>query len=173
MRKLIILILLVLIPHTAMAGPDVIEAGDKEIGAFLTYFTTVGGDSDFSSGYINVRFGYYVQANWLVGIAPGVTITTVDGDEETDFSTELFTKYNFSVQKQAIPYVKASVYQQKFDADDGADFQDYTYIQVGAGLNVFFTEHLSLDSSINYGRNVFADDSDGMVMIFSGISYVF
>ncbi len=173
MRKLLIILLLIAFPHTVMAGNDVIEAGDKEVAAFATYFSTVNSDSDFSSGNINLRFGYYASANWLVGLAPGITITTVDGDEETDFSTELFTKFNFSVKKQTIPYLKASIYQQKFDTEDNEDLQDYTYIQVGFGVNIFFTENLSLDTSINYGQNFFADDDNGMMMVVSGISYVF
>ena len=171
MKKIIILVFLVLFTGTAFAQEGV-EAGDKEL-SFMGMYLTSTGDVDYSFGNISMRFGYYFTDKLLLGISPGVNISTYNNEVTTDFSAEVFFAYNFIANARTIPYAKASLYQSKFDLEENEEFRDYSYAQVGLGLKNFFNEFMALDTSVSYGFSLAEDSDDGIIMVISGLTFIF
>ena len=171
MKNLIVVAFLVLFTGTASAQEGV-EAGDKEV-SFMGMYLTSTGDTDYSFGNITLRFGYYFTDKLLVGISPGINISTFNNETDTDFSGELFFAFNFISNAKTIPYVKASFYQSTFDIPEGMEFRDYSYVQVGLGFKVFFNEYMALDTSGSYGFSLAEDSGDGILMFLSGITFIF
>ncbi len=178
MKKIIVLFLTVIITANAYSQEDEgISKGDNEITFNGFIYSSVGTDSKHTFGNLFLSYGKYYTDKLLIGIAPGVSIstaTTIDGTEvNTDWSGQVFANYNFSVVKKAFPYAKGSYYQQTFDIPDGASFKDYGSIQIGLGYKSFFNEFASLDMSLNYGKSLAKGAEGGSLMFMIGLSFIF
>ena len=178
MKKIIVLLLCVFVFSNLYAQEDEgITKGDNEITFNGFIYSSVGTDSKNAFGNLFLSYGKYYTDKLLIGIAPGISIstaTTMDGTEvNTDWSGQVFANYNFSVVKKAFPYVKGSYYQQTFDIPDGASFKDYGSIQIGLGYKSFFNEFASLDMSLNYGKSLAEGAEGGSLMFMIGLSFIF
>ena len=178
MKKIIILLLTVIITANVYAQEDEgISKGDNEITFNGFVFASVGTESKHSFGNLFLSYGKYYTDKLLIGIAPGVSIstaTTMDGTEvNTDWSGQLFANYNFSVVKKGFPYVKGSYYQQTFDIPEGDSFKDYGSLQIGLGYKSFFNEFASIDTSLNYGKSLREGAEGGSIMLMTGLSFIF
>ncbi len=177
MKRLFFCFLLLLVVAGSAFAQEGIESGDTEISFAGTYFTLVGTDIEISVGNFMLSYGKYLTAKLLLGIAPGLTISTTEGESgaetETDMSLSGFFSYNFVTNSKTIPYVKGAFYQQSFDIPDNQEFSDYSYIQGGLGLKNFFNEFAFLDTSISYGYSLAENAEGGMVMVMTAISVIF
>lgn len=178
MKKIFILFLTVIITANAYSQEDeAISKGDNEVTFNAKVYTKVGTDSKFANGNLFLSYGKYYTDKLLVGIAPGIsisTINTMDGTEvNTDWSGHLFANYNFSVVKKAFPYIRVSYYQLTFDIPDEAKFTDYGSLQIGLGYKSFFNEYASIDTSLNYGKSLAEGAEGGSLMLMTGISFIF
>ena len=178
MKKIIILLLTVIITANVNAQEDEgISKGDNEITFNGFIFATVGTDSKNSFGNLFLSYGKYYTDKLLIGLAPGISISTIqtaEGTEvNTDLSGQLFANYNFSVVKKGFPYVKGSYYQTTFDIPDEASFKDYGVIQIGLGYKSFFNEFASVDTSLNYGKSLAEGAEGGSIMLMTGLSFIF
>lgn len=178
MKKIIILLLIVIITANVYAQEDEgISRGDNEITFNGFVFTSVGTDSKNSFGNLFLSYGKYYTDKLLIGLAPGISISTThtaEGTEvKTDLSGQLFANYNFSVVKKGFPYVKGSYYQSTFDIPDGASFTDYGVMQIGLGYKLFFNEFASIDTSLNYGKSLAEGAEGGSLMLMTGLSFIF
>ena len=150
-----------------------ISAGDIELSFNGMVFTTVGTDNSTTYGNIFVSFGTYITRRLLIGIAPGLSLSTYEGETDVDFSFQGFSNFNFVVNKKAIPYIRASFYQYSFDFSEDSKFIDYSIIQGGIGIKVFFSALAAWDTSLNAGYGL-AESSEGVtLMLLTGITFKF
>jgi len=151
-----------------------ISTGDMELSFNGMVFTTVGTDYSTTYGNVFVSFGRYFTKRLLVGIAPGLIISTYEGDINIDASLQVFSGFNFVVNKKTIPYARLSFYQSSIDfITEGSDFLDASIIQGGLGLKMYFSDYAAWDTSINAGYSL-ADSSEGItLMLLTGITFKF
>ncbi len=150
-----------------------ISAGDIELSFNGMVFTTVGTSSSTTYGNIFVSFGSYLSRRFLIGIAPGLNLSTSEGETNVDFSFQGFSNFNFVVNKKAIPYIRASFYQYSIDIPEDSKFTDYSVIQGGLGIKVFFSALAAWDTSLNAGYSL-AENAEGItLMLLTGITFKF
>ncbi|MBA4369200.1 MAG: hypothetical protein C0403_16360 [Desulfobacterium sp.] len=173
MKKTAMLFLILFVMAGSAFAAEGVEKGDREL-AFAGMYYTLTGDMDYSFGNVQVRMGKYFTDKLLLGLAPGLNISDSGNDTTTDFTLELFGAYNFVTNSRTIPYAKASLYQNKTnDIPDDQEFTDYTFLQAGFGVKNFFNEYAALDTSISYGLSVGQGTDSGIIMVLSGISFIF
>lgn len=170
-KILCILLASLLFVSTAFAEEGV-EKGDTEIQFLGLYFTGTG-DAEFDYGNIQFSYGKYLTDKLLLGIGPGLSITSSGGDTTTTFSTSFFATYNFVTNKRTIPYAKAAWYQGDWETEGDQDLMDKASVQVGGGLKHFINEYAAIDGSIVYGFSMADENDDGTVMLMVGISFIF
>jgi hypothetical protein len=150
------------------------ESGDIELQIAGTYFTTVGTDFKFSSGFIQAKFGKYLTDNLELGVSPNISITTIDtgfGDSDTDVTAGLgaFFVYSFLFSDaKTVPYVGGQYF--KSDLSDG---DDNGSAGVTGGLKFFVTEKAALDFSGNYLFDLNSNTEGGLLLFAAGISFFF
>ena len=151
-----------------------ISTGDMELSFNGMVFTTVGTDYSTTYGNIFVSFGRYFTKRLLVGVAPGLTLSTQEGDINVDASLQIFSGFNFVVNKKTIPYARVSFYQSSIDfITEGSEFLDASIIQGGLGLKMYFSDYAAWDTSLNAGYSL-ADSSEGVTLMFlTGITFKF
>ena len=171
MKKfLIIPIVLLLFARTANAQ---VEKGDSEI-RFVFFYSYVNGD-EFSTGgrgSLQVSYGYFVTPNLQIGVGPQLTLTRGFDKTEVMFGSSAYFNYNFTTTSKTVPYLYGEFYQSDFSPEWG-EFTDYSYINLGAGVRNFFTEYMALNSSITYGFSLGSMIGGGLIMIMTGLSFVF
>lgn len=153
-------------------GQETINAGDTEI-SFAGMFYRTSGDIEYTTTNVQLRLGKYLTDKLLLGIGPGMTIATIEGEKETTLSAEAYCIYNFSINKGIVPYAKSSYYQRTFDIEGNRKFTDYGYALVGLGARFFFNDLVAFDTSLSYGFTLLKESHDTMVMIASGLSFIF
>jgi len=175
MKKTIVILFFALICFSSFAQEqeEGISRGDMELSFNGLVFTTVGTDYNITMGNIFVSYGRYFTKGLLVGLAPGVTITSADGETSADFSFQVFSTYNFMVDKKLVPYTRLSFYQQSVDIQDGAPFTDYSFIQGGGGFKMFFTPQVAWDTSLNVGVSLSEHAEGAVMMLLTGIAFKF
>lgn len=155
-----------------------IESGDKEI-SFMGYFSTRTGEDVDPNGYgsLQLSYGRYYGRNLEIGIAPILSFSTVkeNGEQkiETQWSGSVFFNLNLASASKIIPYLTGRYYQYTFDIPDNADFSDYSYVTVGGGIKSFFNEYAALNTLVTYGFSPNTDNEGGVVMIMTGLSFIF
>ena len=151
-----------------------ISTGDMELSFNGMVFTTVGTDYSMTYGNVFVSFGRYFTKRLLVGIAPGLTLSTMEGDISADVSLQVFSGFNFVVNKKTIPYARVSFYQSSIDfITEGSEFLDASIVQGGLGLKMYFSDYAAWDTSINGGYSL-AYNSEGVtLMLLTGITFKF
>jgi len=150
------------------------ESGDIELQIAGTYFTSVGTDFKFSSGFIQAKFGKYITDNLELGVSPNISITTTDtgfGDSNTDATVGLgaFFIYSFLLSDaKTVPYIGGQYF--KSDLSEG---DDNGSAGVTGGLKFFVTEKAALDFSGNYLFDLNKDTEGGLLLFAAGISFLF
>jgi len=175
MKKAIFILIFALVCSFSFAQEqeEGITKGDMELSFNGFVFTTVGTDYDIAVGNIFVSGGLYLTKALLVGVAPGISITSVMGETSADFSFQIFSTYNFMVDKKLVPYTRASFYQQSVDIADEASFTDYSFIQAGGGFKMFFTPQIAWDTSLNIGFGLSSASEGATIMLLTGIAFKF
>ncbi len=175
MKKGIIVLIFALVTSFAFGQEqeEGITKGDMELSLSGMVFTTVGTDYNIAMGNIFVSYGRYFTKNLLVGVAPGLTITSAMGETSTDFSFQIFSAFNFMVDKKLVPYTRASFYQFSVDIPEGAKFNDYSYLQVGGGFKMFFTPQIAWDTSLNIGFGLSKASEGATMMLLTGLAFKF
>lgn len=172
MKKIGMLFLILFVMAGTAFAEEGVEKGDREF-AFAGMYYTLTGDGDYSFGNVQFRMGQYFTDKLLLGLAPGLNISDTGEDTSTDLTLELFGAYNFVTNSRTIPYVKTSLYQSRTDIPDDQEFTDYTFLQAGFGVKNFFNEYAALDSSISYGLSIGQGADSGILMLLTGISFIF
>lgn len=175
MKKGIIILIFALVSSFAFGQEqeEGITKGDMEVSFNGLVFTSVGADYSFAMGNIFVSYGRYFTKNLLAGIAPGLTIASLEGTTSADFSFQVFSTYNFLVDQKLVPYARGSFYQASVDIPDGASFNDFSYLQVGGGFKMFFTPQLAWDTSLNIGFGLSSATQGATIMLLTGITFKF
>ncbi|GEM_PF-3503227 len=175
MKKIFYVLIFVLISSFTFAQEqeEGITKGDMELSFYGLVFTTVGTDYNIAMGTIFASYGHYFTKNLLVGVAPGITITSAMGETSTDFSFQVFSAFNFMVDKKLVPYARASFYQYSVDIPEGAKFNDYSYLQVGGGFKMFFTPQIAWDTSLNFGFGLSKASEGATMMLLTGLAFKF
>lgn len=151
-----------------------VEKGDSEV-RFIFFYSKVAGDEFASgaSGSLQLSYGRFFTPNLQVGVGPRINISDTDGETEMDFSGSVYATYNFSTASRTVPYLSAEWYQSDFSPDEGRELTDYAYITVGFGVRNFFTEYAALNSAISYGFSLASEAQGGLLMIMTGLSFIF
>lgn len=173
MRRIISFILFAFLMTSLYAQEfEGIEGGDTEISFNGFVFTTVGTEYRTTTGNLFLAFGKYFTDKLLMGVAPGLTISSVAGQDEitTDFSGQIYLNYNFSSTRPAFPYIRLSYYQYSFDFEY-QDFIDLAYVQGGLGYKAFLNANIAWDTTITYGLNLGTPEY-GNLMLMTGISVI-
>lgn len=171
MKKICFIVCLSLTVLTIRAQEfEGIESGDKELSFNGFLFTNVGSEYGMTSGNIFVSYGSYITDKLLVGIAPGVSLSSYMGEITADFSGQLYGNFNFTSKHRTIPYVRGSYYQQSFDTEYATLFE-LAYIQGGIGFKYFFNERLAWDTTVTYGLSL-GNVEIGNLMLLTGLSIV-
>ncbi len=132
-----------------------IEKGDKELSFYANLSTVVGYENyNYVSGNVNVSFGAYLAKIFNIGIAPGLSVSTSNGEVNADLSGSVFMNLNFSSTKRTFGFFRASYYQSTFDVDDTEGLLTYAYAQGGLGFKSFFNENLAWETVLNYGLSL-------------------
>ncbi len=157
------------------SGPgDVgIEKGDTEI-QFAGFYMKILSDY-FKMGTAFIQFSYakFITSRLQIGVAPQLTIAEGSGmGTQTYFSASAFCNYNLSTASKVIPYISGQWYQGDF-APEYDDFLDWSYLNVGAGVRNFFNQYAALNTSISYGFPLGSNSEGGMLVIMSGLSFIF
>jgi len=173
MKKLLFLVFIATLFINARAQEfEGIESGDKELSFNGFIFTTVGTDYSFASGNIFVSYGSYVTDKLVVGVAPGVSISSSQGEIGFDLSGQLYLNFNFSSTKRSFPFIRLSYYQYSFDVDDIEDLLLYAFAQFGLGFKSFINENLAWETTATYGISL--DNPEvGNLMLMTGITVKF
>jgi hypothetical protein len=171
-KGLLFVVVLVLLASAAQAQ---IEKGDTEVSFMGYYLTYVGGEDigGFGSGNFQLSFGKYLTDRIVIGVAPSLSLTKMDDEWETNWSGSAYMNINLSSTAKMIPYITGQYYQRTFDIPDGADFTDFSYVTVGLGFKSFFNEYASLNTVCTYGFSLAENAEGGMLMIMTGLSFVF
>lgn len=149
-----------------------IERGDKELSFNGFVFTTVGTDYSYASGNIFVSYGAYVTDKLVLGLAPGVSISSSEGEISFDASAQAYLNFNFSSTKRSFPFFRLSYYQNSFDVEDLEDLLLYAFAQGGLGFKSFLNENLSWETTVTYGVSL-DDPTTGNLMLMTGITFKF
>ena len=150
-----------------------IEQGDSEV-RFLFFYSKVGGDDSDVSGSLQLSYGKFFTPNLQVGVGPRINISSwAGGETKTKFSGSVYATYNFSTASRTVPYLSAEWYQMDFSPEEGREFTDYAYITIGFGVRNFFTEYAALNSAISYGFSLASEAEGGLLMIMTGLSFIF
>jgi hypothetical protein len=159
---------------TAVASHGQVESGDSEI-SFLGFYSTVVGVEGSSGGFgsVQLSYGYFLTPNLQIGLGPNVTFSGGTDGTEVSFSGSAFFTFNFSTSGRSIPYISAQYYQFDFDIPEGQSFTDLAYINVGLGMRSFFSEFAALNTSVNYGFSLAENAEGGLLLIQSGLSFIF
>ena len=175
MKKLSVLFLVALISLASFGQEqeEGISKGDLELSFSGMIFSTVGTDYNIAMGNVFVSGGMYVTKGLLVGFAPGLTITSAAGETSADFNFQVFSTYNFMVDKKLVPYTRASFYQFTVDIPEGAKFNDFSYLQVGGGFKMFFTPQIAWDTSLNIGFGLSKNTEGATMMLLTGLAFKF
>lgn len=147
-----------------------IERGDKELSFNGFLFTTIGTEYSSASGNFFVSYGSYITDKLVIGIAPGVSVSSSDGEITADLSGQVFLNFNFSSTKRSFPFIRLSYYQYSFDFETYEPL-DLAYAQGGLGFKSFLTESLSWETTITYGLNLSTPEY-GNLMLMTGITFV-
>ncbi|MFQ5825536.1 MAG: hypothetical protein ACE5JB_15970 [bacterium] len=173
MKKIILFVILTIILSSTAAFAQQ-EKGDTEIQIAGTYFTTVGSEFTFSSGFIQAKLGKYITDNLELGIAPNISITTVDlgfGESDTNvtFGGGAFFVYSFLAgDAKTVPYFGGQYYKSDFSNED-----DNGSVGVTGGAKFFVTEKAAFDFSGNYLFDLNEDTEGGLLLFAAGISFLF
>jgi len=177
MKKIAILFCLILLLTNSSFAQ--IEPGDKEV-SFLGFFSTFVGEDVEANGFgsLQISYGKYYTKYFQLGIAPILSFSTSkdeDGDPKIDvqFSGSVFFNLNLVIASKTIPYVTGRYYQYTFDIPEDRDFSDYSYITFGAGVKSFFNEYAAFNTLVTYGFSPAKDANGGIVMIMTGLSFIF
>ena len=158
------------------SGPsDVgIDKGDSEIRFLGFYAKIVGSDNvSLEMGAIQLSYGYFVTSHLQIGFAPQLMIYQgYGGGTYTIFSAAAFFNYNLTTSSKIIPYLSGQWYQDEFDPEDD-DFLEHSYLTVGIGVRNFVTEFAALNTSVTYGFSLAEEAEGGLLMIMSGLSFIF
>ena len=146
-----------------------VEKGDSEIG-FLGFYSKM---ADYGGmGSVQLSYGYYVSPRFQIGLGPQLTIQEGSDGTEAKFSASAFFTFNLTVNSTTIPYLSGQWYQIDFSPDYG-DFTDYSYINIGLGVRNFFTDYAALNTSLSLGSSLSSNVEGGILMIMSGLSFIF
>jgi len=173
MKKTTFILILVIISGYVTAQEEGIEAGDREVTVSGFFVTQVGVEYDYASGNVFLSYGKYTTQKLLIGFAPGLSITTIEGEVKVDLSAQFFINYNFVVNKKNIPYMRLSWYQATFDIPEEDVLTDYSWVQGGLGLKAFLSENIAWDTSLNIGKSLAEDMEGAQVMLMTGITFIF
>lgn len=174
MKKILLLITgLSLFLYVQAQEFEGIAKGDKELSFYANLSTTVGiEDYSYASGNVNVSYGVYLAKIFNIGIAPGLSVSTSNGEVNVNLSGSVFMNLNFSSTKRTFGFFRASYYQTSFDVDENQDFLAYAYAQAGLGFKSFFNENLAWETILNYGLNL-DDPTVGNINLTTGITIRF
>jgi len=155
---------LLLTPGSAAAQQ---QAGDIELQFTGTYFTTVGTDASFTSGFIQGKGSAFFTDRVELGAFPSLGITSF-GSGVTDYSLGLgvFGSYSFLMEDATtVPYLGFQWWKQDLD-------EDVSWLGVNAGLKFFLSPQVALDLGANYLTDT-SDTSRGLVLVQTGLSFLF
>jgi hypothetical protein len=152
-----------------------VEASDNEIGFMASYFSYIGGEGGGGGGFgsVQLSYGKFISSKLVVGVAPMIYIFSGGGDTETQVTVSAFFKLNFSTSSRTIPYISGQWYQTDFSPEDGRDFLDASYLNVGAGIRNFFNSVTALNTSVTYGFALSEMSSGGVLQVLCGLSFIF
>lgn len=160
---------------SAMGTTDIgIEKGDSEIqfAGFYMKMMSEGNDTG-GTGFIQFSYAKFITSRFQIGVAPQLRIFESSGGKtETRLSASVFFNYNLVVASKTIPYLSGQWYQHVF-SPDGGDFIDYSYINLGVGIRNFFNRYAALNTSISYGFALSSANGGGLLIIMSGLSFIF
>ena len=144
-----------------------VQQGDKEI-QFLGSITAFE-----SNALINLQltYGRFFTPNLELGVGPQLSYFKFAGGHYTQFGSLFFGRYNFSVQTKVVPYVAGQWYQYDFAPDEPSDFFDASFLQAGAGVKIFASEHVAYDFSGNLGFSL--GEFDPVITLLGGLSVLF
>ncbi len=152
-----------------------VEKGDKEVGLMGYYSTMVGTEySSGGTGAIQCSYGYFITPKLQLGIGPQITFSPgYDGsDGEVNISASAFFNYNLKTNSKTIPYIFGQWYQYDFSPENGT-FTDASFLTAGVGIRNFFTEYAAINSAVSYGFSLASDADMGLLLIMSGLSFIF
>ncbi len=156
-----------------------IERGDSEI-SFLGYYSTMVG-TDYRSGgtgIIQFSYGYFVSSYLQLGIGPQVTFTPgyssayYHSSGEVKLSASAFFNLNLNTDSKTIRYIFSQWYQSDFSPPSG-NLTDAAFLTFGVGIRNFFTEYAAINTAASYGISMAKNSKLGMLMIISGLSFIF
>ncbi len=156
-----------------------IESGDSEI-SFLGYYSAMVGTNYTTggTGIIQCSYGYFFTPWLQLGIGPQVTFTPgyksayFSTSAEVKFSASAFVNINLNSNSKTIRYIFSQYYQSDFSASSG-NLTDQAFWTVGVGVRNFFTEYAALNTAVSYGMSLAKNSKMGMLMIISGLSFIF
>jgi hypothetical protein len=172
MKRWIPLVLLTCLFHAPGAEAQ-IEQGDSEIRFLFFYSQTKSDSYSDKSGSLQLSYGHFFTPRLQLGVGPRITISEFLGDTQTDLSGSVFVNYTLTTASKTVPYLSGEWYQQDFSPEEGMELTDYTYITIGFGVRNFFTEYAALNTAISYGFSLASEAEGGLLMIMSGLSYIF
>ena len=147
-----------------------IERGDKELSFNGFLFTTLGTEYNSFSGNFFVSYGSYITDKLVIGLAPGLSVSSIEGDIQLNFSGQAYLNFNFSSTRRSFPFIRLSYYQYSFDFET-YEVLDVAYGQGGLGFKSFLTQNLSWETIITYGVNLSTPEI-GNLMLMTGITVV-
>jgi len=149
-----------------------IEKGDSEIQFAGFYMKMMNKYFSMGTAFIQLSYARFLTSRLQIGVAPQITISSISDESQTKFSASAFFNYNLATASRMIPYVSGQWYQGDFSPEYG-EFIDYSYINVGAGLRNFFNQYAALNTSISYGFSLSSNVDGGILVIMSGLSFIF
>ncbi|MDZ7333045.1 MAG: hypothetical protein ONB31_13810 [candidate division KSB1 bacterium] len=177
MRKILLISLVTLLWALNLSAQ--IEPGDSEI-SFLGYYSTmVGADyNNGGTGIIQLSYGYFISSRLQLGIGPQVTFTPgytsvyYSHGAEVKLSGTAFFNFNLNTNSKTIRYIFSQWYQSDFSPPSG-NLTDAAFWTLGVGVRNFFTEYASINTAVSYGMSMAKNSKMGMLMIISGLSFIF
>lgn len=177
MKRLVVVFAISLL--VVSSGLAQIESGDKEI-SFMGYFTTFVGEDVEPNGYgsLQISYGKYFSKHLQLGIAPTLSFSTGEDEEgepkiDIQLSGSVFFNFNMTSASKTVPYITGRYYQFTFEIPENADFIDYSYVIVGIGVKSFFNEYAAFNTLVTYGFSPVEENKGGIVMIMTGLSFIF
>lgn len=144
MKNLVIVIGLLCVLSTGTMAQ--VEQGDKEVQLLGSIIVI----EDASLWLLMGSYGVFVTPKTELGVGPSIWHAEVYGFGTTVFGATFFGRHHFTVAQKQVPYISALWNQGDFDPEFG-DFFDYSYVQFGAGMKFFISEHVAYDASANLG----------------------
>ena len=165
MKKLVsMVVFLLLIAASASAQ---VEQGDREIQAVGAMYAT----AEMTVITILGTYGYYYRPNVEFGVGPTIAYVEVFGYDQTMIGGTFYGRYYFSTNTKVVPYLAGQWYQFDFSPPEPLSFTDLSFLQAGAGLKYFISEHLAWDVSLNLGVGL--GSSDTSMLLLGGLSAFF